>query len=143
MAEIRLERIFPVSQDKLFRFVSGAQELVQWFGPEGVSVPVNELDFTRKGPWHAEFTNESGPFAKVSGHVTHVDPPNSVGFTWAWHDENHERGPESFVTFTVTATEGGALLVIDHRELSDEEAATNHRRGWASSIECLAEALVQ
>lgn len=141
MADLRIEREFDVTPEVLFRFVSGTRGLVQWFGPEGVSVPDNDLDFTRKGPWYAVMSNAEGPFAKVSGQVTHVDPPKSVGFTWAWHDDNDVRGVESHVTFTVTAAGSGARLVVDHRDLADADAAANHRRGWNSSLNCIAATL--
>ena len=78
--------------------------------------------------------NSDGQQFKVSGHVTHVDPPNSVGFTWGWHDDQDQRGPESHVTFSIVATETGARLVIDHRELADAEVAENHNTGWTSSL---------
>lgn len=138
MVDVRLEREFGVSPEKLFRFVSGAKELMQWFGPEGVSVPDNDLDFSREGPWFAVMSNADGPFAKVSGHVTHVDPPRSVGFTWAWHDEDDQRGDETHVTFTVEATAKGARLIVDHREFATEDAAAAHNRGWESSLNCIA-----
>ena len=141
MADARLEREFRVSPEKLFRFISRGAELVQWFGPEGLSVPDNDLDFSRLGPWYAVMSNETGPVAKVSGQVTHVSPPTSVGFTWAWHDDADVRGHESHVTFTVEPTANGARLIIDHRELADADALERHGVGWTSSLVCLATVL--
>lgn len=134
MADLRMEREFPVSPEKLYRFLTGSGEIVQWFGPEGVGVPDNQLDFSRLGPWYAVMSNSDGPFAKVSGQVTHVDPPQSVGFTWAWHDEDGARGAESHVTFTIMPTASGARLVLDHRGLDDSERSASHERGWASTL---------
>jgi uncharacterized protein YndB with AHSA1/START domain len=78
--------------------------------------------------------NDEGQRYKVSGQVTHVDPPNSVGFTWAWHDNQDQRGAESHVTFSVAVTESGSRLVLDHRELADADIAGNHEQGWTSSL---------
>ena len=78
--------------------------------------------------------NADGQTYKVSGHVTHVDPPHSVGFTWAWHDETDTRGAESHVTFKVSAQGGGARLTLIHADLADDDAATNHNTGWTSSL---------
>ena len=134
MTDLKLVRVYKVSPAKLFRFVSGAAELVTWFGPEGMKAVENDLDFSREGPWFAVLRGDSGHVAKVSGHVTHVDRPNSVGFTWAWHADQDQRGAESHVTFSVTAVAGGAQLVINHRDLKDDEAAAGHERGWSSSL---------
>ncbi len=134
MADLKLEREFPTTPENLFAWISDGAKLLQWWGPEGVHVPEHDLNFSRTGPWYSIMKNAEGQTFKVSGHVTHVDPPNSVGFTWAWHDDQDQRGPESHVTFSVVATENGARLVLDHRELADAEAAANHNRGWTSSL---------
>ncbi len=134
MADLKLEREFPVSPEDLFAWITDGAKLLQWWGPEGMHVPEHNLDFSRTGPWYSVMENAEGQQYKVSGHVTHVDAPKSVGFTWAWHDENDQRGEESHVTFSVAATPGGSRLVLDHRELADAEAAANHNQGWTSSL---------
>ena len=60
-----------------------AQSCCNGGGPRGMHVPEHNLDFSRTGPWYSVMQNAEGQTYKVSGHVTHVDPPNSVGFTWA------------------------------------------------------------
>ncbi len=134
MADLKLEREFPTTPENLFAWVSDGAKLLQWWGPEGVHVPEHDLNFSRTGPWYSIMKNAEGQTFKVSGYVTHVDPPNSVGFTWAWHDDQDQCGAESHVTFSVVATEIGARLVLDHRELADAEAAANHNMGWTSSL---------
>lgn len=67
--------------------------------------------------------------------MTHLNPPNSVGFTWAWHDDTDARGRESHVTLSVAPhPEGGTLLTLSHVDLADAEAARNHDIGWSSSL---------
>ncbi|MES0862319.1 SRPBCC domain-containing protein [Ruegeria sp. SCPT10] len=134
MADLKLEREFPVDSETLFAWVSDGAKLLQWWGPEGMHVPEHNLDFSRTGPWYSVMQNAEGQQYKVSGHVTHVDPPNSVGFTWGWHDDQDQRGAESHVTLTVTASGAGSRLVLDHRELADAEAVANHNKGWTSSL---------
>ena len=104
-------------------------------------MPEEDMDFTKTGPWFSVMRNSEGQRYKVSGHVTHVSPPKSVGFTWAWHDDSDQRGAESHVTFTIEETETGARLVIDHRDLGDDEISANHEKGWSSSLNCLAKML--
>jgi uncharacterized protein YndB with AHSA1/START domain len=134
MADLQLTRDFPVSPDRLFAAVTQQADLLQWWGPEGMHCPEHALDLSTLGPWHSVMVNAEGERFKVSGQVTSYDPPRSVGFTWAWHDPEDNRGAESHVTFTVTGTESGSRLVLDHRELGDEEIAANHDKGWSSSL---------
>ncbi len=134
MADLKLERVFPTSPENLFAWISDGAKLLQWWGPEGMHVPEHDLDFSRLGPWYSVMVNAEGQRFKVSGQVTHVDPPNSVGFTWGWHDDQDQRGAESHVTLTVEPAGGGARLILDHRELGDDEIAANHNQGWTSSL---------
>lgn len=135
MADLRLERKFAIAPEALFDLVTTNAGLLRWWGPEGMHVPEGDLDFTRPGPWYSVMQNGEGQRYKVSGHVTHVDPPKTVGFTWAWHDDSDARGAESHVSFTVTADgAGGSVFVLDHRDLGDDEAAQNHEAGWTSSL---------
>ncbi len=135
MADLVLERLLPLPPERLFELVSTEAGLLQWWGPEGFTVPDRNLDFTRTGPWHSVMHSPEGTRHEVSGQVTHVDPPQSLGFTWAWHDaETGDRGAESHVTFTVTQAPGGAKLVLAHRDLPSQEAAESHESGWSSAL---------
>lgn len=134
MSDLQLQRIFPVSPETLFDWVTTPDKLLKWWGPEGVSIPEHNLDLSRTGPWHSVMQNSDGQRFHVSGQVTHVDVPKSVGFTWAWHDEDGSRGAESHVTFTVAAAGDGAMLLIDHRDLDGDEIAVRHEEGWTSTL---------
>lgn len=134
MTDLRLEREFNVSPERLFAAVSSQADLLQWWGPEGMHVPTGDLDFTRPGPWFSVMQDGEGQQYKVSGQVIHVDPPKSVGFTWAWHDDRDQRGAESHVSFTIIPTQAGCRLILDHRDLDDSDQSARHEAGWISSL---------
>ncbi len=135
MSELVITREFGAPQEKVFAYISQTRHLLEWWGPEGMHVPEHDLCFDRRGPWMSVMMNDQGQRYKVSGQVTHVDPPNSVGFTWAWHDEDDKRGEESHVTIRLTpGADGGTLFELRHVDLPDDEAAANHEQGWTSSL---------
>lgn len=135
MTTLRIERDFDAPPDRVFAYISETRHLLKWWGPEGMHVPEHNLSFTETGPWYSVMKNAEGQRYKVSGHVTHVDPPASVGFTWAWHDEADTRGAESHVTIKlVPAQNGGTRLELTHTDLADDEIAKNHEQGWSSSL---------
>lgn len=135
MPDLTLERHFAAPVDKVFAFISQTEHLLKWWGPEGMGVPEHNLNFERTGPWFSIMTNDQGQRYKVSGHVTHVDPPNSIGFTWAWHDEEDRRGVESHVTIRLVPAQGGGTnFTLSHVDLPDDETAKNHEQGWTSSL---------
>lgn len=135
MPDLTLTRHFSAPPDRVFAFISRTEHLLKWWGPEGMTVPEHDLRLDRKGPWFSVMTNAQGQRYKVSGHVTHVDPPNSIGFTWAWHDENDRRGVESHVTIRlVPAQNGGTDFSLTHVDLPDDDTAANHEQGWTSCL---------
>ncbi len=132
--DLQLDRSFAVSPERLFAWVTQADKLMQWWGPEGIDVFDHALDLTQTGSYFARMRGAEGQEYHVSGQVTHVRPPRSVGFTWAWHDESGNRGPESHVTFTIEPADHGARLVINHRDLPTPELAESHAKGWTSTL---------
>ena len=141
--EVEFIRDYNVSVARLWAAVTDPEEVVKWFGPEGVEMVDCNMDLARRGPWHCIMKGrESGDIFKNTGVVTHVRPPEgsegSVGFTWAWHNaETDARGPESHVIFEVSATDDGARLRLVHRDLADQEAAQGHTKGWVSTLKRL------
>ena len=88
--------------------------------------------------------NGDGQRFKVTGRVTHVDPPKSVGLTWAWHDDAGRTGPRKATSpFTVRPHADGARLIVDHRGLADDEQAGRHTEGWTSSLNKIHAALAK
>lgn len=134
MADLILERKLGAPIDRVFQFVTQPENLTQWWGPEGMTVPEGDLNFSRLGPWDSVMMNSEGQKYKVSGTVTAIDPPSSVAFTWAWHDENDQRGHESRVTIELIEQSGGTLFRLTHAGLADEESSKNHEQGWNSTL---------
>jgi len=135
MSELKIERTFPVSPEQVFAFVTQTDHLLKWWGPEGVSMKEHNLDLSRRGAWSSTLVNSQGALHKMSGEVVAVDPPNSVEFTWGWHDDKDERGYESRVRFEVRRDrDGGTLFTLTHSGLTDDEAAANHTKGWTSAL---------
>ncbi|MEC9342973.1 MAG: SRPBCC domain-containing protein [Pseudomonadota bacterium] len=135
MSELRLERRFAAAPETVFDFVTRAEHLAKWWGPEGMTLPEAQLDLTKPGPWLSVMMNADGKRFKVTGEVVAVEPPHRVELTWAWHDENDERGRESSVRFEVKPDgAGGTRFTLVHSGLADEEAASNHEMGWTSSL---------
>ncbi len=141
MTDIRLEREFRITPERLFEVITQHAFLLQWWGHDGLIVQDEQIDFSKTGPWFFDMANTDEQRFKMSGYVTHVDPPKSVGFTWGWHDETDQRGAESHVTFTVVPTSAGARLIVDHRDLPDGDIGARHEAGWTATLLRLARLL--
>jgi len=135
MADLEMTRSFVADPATVFRALSDPAVLIQWWGHEGMTVTADPLDFSRLGPWCTKMIGADGARYKMSGQVTHVTEGQSIGFTWAWHDDADARGPESHVTFTVAPDgKGGTLFRLSHVDLPSDDIATAHERGWGSTL---------
>lgn len=135
MSTLTMERRFAAPPATVFEYLTRPEHIAKWWGPEGMTCPVLEMDLTRPGPWVSEMMNADGARYKASGEVVAVNMPHIVEFTWAWHDETDARGHNSTVRFAVEDDgAGGALFTLTHSGLADEESAENHKGGWTSSL---------
>ena len=134
MGDVRITREFDAAPERVFAYITKTEHLLKWWGHDGTTLPEHQLGFDKTGPWMSTMLTDEGNRYKMSGQVTHVDPPRSIGFTWAWHDENDQRGVESHVTIKlVPAQNGGTKFELHHVDLPPE-AAENHERGWIATL---------
>ena len=133
MSELVMERTFPSNPETVFKHLTQSELVLQWWGPESMSIPEHQLDLTQPGPWTSTMVNAEGGSYKVSGEVVSVNPPDSLEFTWAWHDENDERGHDSKVRFEVKAVEDGTHFKMIHSGLANEDSVNGHEQGWTSA----------
>lgn len=57
---VSLEREFAVPVERVFDYVTRADLLMQWWGPEGIFRNIGNLDFSRTGPWDSTMINGEG-----------------------------------------------------------------------------------
>lgn len=135
MSVYTTERVFKADPEVVFTYITKTEHLLNWWGPESLNMKEHNLDLSRLGPWSSTMVNAQGGIHKMSGEVIVLEPPKSVEFTWAWHNERDERGRETHVRLEVSAAEnGGTKFVLTHSNLESEESAAKHDIGWSSSL---------
>ena len=135
MSDLTIERHFDADPEIVFAYLTETQKLLQWWGPEGITISEHSLDLSRPGPWNSTMVNAKGDIYKVSGEVIAVEDNTFIEFTWAWHDNNDMRGHESRVRFDVKpGTSGGTAFTLTQTGLADEDSAAAHDEGWTSSL---------
>jgi len=134
MTDLVITRVFRAGIDHVYDYISKPEHILEWWGPQGMNVPVHDLTLGQPGPWMSEMRAPDGRSFTVSGEVTDVDPPNSVAFTWAWHDEDGARGHESSVRIDLEAVGEATRFTLTHSGLVDQASADSHREGWTSSL---------
>ncbi len=137
---VTLERVLPASASRVFEMISQPQNMVRWWGHEGMIVPEHNLNFSKPGPWYSVMESPDGTRRMVSGEVTEVDPPRFIAFTWAWHDggPGGPRGTETRVTMEIDEIDQNrAKMILCHYDLGTDSARAGHTKGWLSIFEKL------
>ena len=134
MSDLVITRTFRAGIDHVFDYISKPERILEWWGPEGMTVPNHNLSLGDKGPWHSVMKASDGAEFHVSGEVTNVDPPTTIGFTWAWHGDDGSRGHESQVRIELEAIGDSTRFTLTHSGLADADSIASHERGWGSSL---------
>lgn len=134
---LRISRDYNAEPQKVFDAWTKPEQLVQWWGPEGVHIPAHKLDVREGGAWRTVMENDKGEQFIVSGVYKTVEIANRLVFTWAWEQEDGSRGYQSEVDILFEAISDGTRLNIVHSVFEDNESRDQHNMGWTSSLNCL------
>lgn len=81
-----LERILPADRRRVFGAFTDADQLAQWWGPVGFSIPTIEFDPRVGGSYRIEMKPPEGdPFALI-GEFHAVEPPERLLFGFIWEE---------------------------------------------------------
>jgi uncharacterized protein YndB with AHSA1/START domain len=133
MGELRMEREFRASPERLFHHLTDAKSVAAWWGPEGMTVGDHRLDLGRPGPWSMAISDPSGRAMEMSGTVLSVDPPRSLELTMMVPGT----GVESTVRLEVVPQGTGSKLTLIQSGITDEMIAWG-QRGWVGPLNRLA-----
>ncbi len=131
---LRMERIFPAEPQRIFQAWTDPEKLVQWWGPEGMTVPHSKMDVRESGAWLTTMRNADGEEFTVSGVYRVIDPPRRLVLTWAWHNDGVRDGHETEISIDFDAVDGGTRLVLEQKTFKEPEHRDRHRGGWESSF---------
>ncbi|WP_350334980.1 SRPBCC family protein [Coralliovum pocilloporae] len=134
---LRLDREFNASPEQVYDAWTDPEQLVQWWGPEGMTIPDCRMDLRVGGHWTTTMLSAEGNRHTVQGVYTVLDRPHHIAFTWAWlYDEG--LGHETIVDVHLERTErGGTKLTMVQQIFAEEEHRNNHESGWSSTFNCL------
>ena len=131
---LRLTRVIKADPDAVFRAFTEPEQMKQWFGPEGVSIPIAEVDLAVGGRYHVRMHNEEeNQDYNTRGVYKIIDRPRKLSFTWRWDEKDHDAG-ETLVTVEFNDLKGSTEVVVTHELFPDAEAKGGHEKGWISCL---------
>ena len=129
---VRMTRTFEVSRDVLWRMWTDPTEFAAWYGPDGATVTVEEMD-VRPGGRRAvvmEVETPSGPMLmSFLGEFTEVVAPRRLVYT-----ETTDGHPATVVELELHDDHGRTTLVLTHHGIP---SASPGAVGWAMALDHL------
>ncbi|MGB5675229.1 MAG: SRPBCC domain-containing protein [Gemmatimonadota bacterium] len=127
---LEITRVIATDLETVFDAWTLPEHLKQWSAPEGMDVPVSEVDLTVGGRFHLQMRNAEGGVHNARGIYHEIDRPTRLVYSWQW-DEHPDHG-QSLITVAFKAVDGGTEVTMIHSGLPDEKSVTDHEGGWAS-----------
>lgn len=142
--EILLSRIINAPREMVFKMWIDPKHLAQWWGPDGFTNPVCEVDPRPGGPLRIDMRGPDGTVFPMKGVFHEIDAPERLVFTSSAH-EDENGNPQLEVLNTVTfANQGGKTkltvkAVVVKSVPAAAPAIAGMEKGWGESLERLAE----
>ena len=124
--ELVLERVFDAPRALVFTVWTDARHVAQWWGPDGFTTTVHEMDVRPGGVWRFVLHAPDGTDYPNLVRFTEVSPPERLVY---WHGAEDGSESDSFEV-TITFADEGAQTRLTLRQLY----ATVEAREYAARV---------
>jgi uncharacterized protein YndB with AHSA1/START domain len=132
---LRLDRLIPMSPDRLFALWIEPEQLVHWWAPDGYKAVVDAFEVRPGGRWRIVLRGADGREAAMGGLFLVVESARQLAFSWAWEEGHAMHGSTTEVTVNFEPVPGGTRLVLVQQGFAGEDARGRHQSGWSASID--------
>lgn len=121
--------------ERLFEAWTRPSQLLDWWGPEGVTCVDPEVDLRVGGRYRIGNRFPDGRVAWIAGEFEVVEPPHHLRYTWRL-----DGGGEVAERVTVRFEPCGDStdVIVTHERIADEASRDRHRLGWDGCLDGLA-----
>jgi len=82
-----IKRTFDAPRDLVWEAWSDPEQAKQWWGPEGFTAPIVELDERPGGKWRALMRSPDGKDMWQHGVYREIVPPEFTSYTFVWDEQ--------------------------------------------------------
>jgi len=133
--ELVITRIFDAPRALVFEAWTKPEHLVHWFGPNGFTLPVCEMDVRVGGSYRLCMRASSGWEHYTHGVYREIVPAERIVWTSVFEDVP---GSEILTTVTFAEHEGKTKLTVHQTYSFESDATRGAPQGWTETLEHLA-----
>jgi uncharacterized protein YndB with AHSA1/START domain len=139
---LEITRLIKAPRDRVYAAWTDPAQLAQWWGPDGFTNPVCELDVRPGGAIRIEMRGPDGTIYPMTGTFQEITKPERLIFTAEALDQNGAVALEVLNTVTFEEKNGKTTLTLQARvtKVMGEGASylEGMEAGWTQSLERLA-----
>ncbi len=128
-----------VPPERVFRALASPETTEWWVRPGVFDTREWTGDVRVGGRWRASGIGRGQPYT-LEGEFLEIDPPRKLVHTW---QRVGLPGAPTTVTYLLEVIDGGTRLTIRHAGFTSPDATTNNSAGWETSLQKLADLLVE
>ena len=123
-----IRKELPAAPQEVFRAWTEKREMEEFLAPsDTMTTDVSEVDATVGGRFCLTMNENAAYIAR--GEYCRVQRPNTLSFTWAWDNADHEKN-EGQITIQLRPSKTGTEVVFIHERLSSQQSRDSHQEGW-------------
>jgi uncharacterized protein YndB with AHSA1/START domain len=140
--ELVITRVLDAPRSLVFALWTKREHLMRWWGPQGFTAPACEIDLRPGGAYRFHMRAPDGTDHWVQGVYHAIEAPERIVCTFTWSDgAGKPTSPETLLTVTFAELGAKTTLTVRQTKFESVTARDEHRTGWSSALECLAEYL--
>lgn len=137
-APLVVRRAIRAARERVFALWTDPREIVQWWGPPGVTCPEAHVDLRPGGEYRIANRFADGRLVWIRGRFEVVDPPQRLVYTWQVGDAPAPGAAIERVTVHFeSAGAGSTEVIVTHERIPNEETRRGHAAGWDGCLDGL------
>jgi len=133
-----VRKVIRSTPDRLFQAWTEPERLKLWWGPQGVTCTLAEVDLTVGGRYRIANRLPDGNIVWIAGAFEVIDRPGKLVYTW---QVGGEAAPVERVTVKFQARGVDTEVIVTHERIANPTARDQHELGWIGCLDGLAEHL--
>jgi uncharacterized protein YndB with AHSA1/START domain len=134
---LEITRVFDAPRELVFAAWLDPEQLVEWSGPKGFTVPFIEGDPVPGGPWRMCMRSAEHGDVWSHGVWREVTPPERLVFTTAWETSDGSPDHEMLITVTLTDLGGRTEMHFHQATFTSDGSRDSHNEGWTECFDKL------
>jgi len=137
-----IERLFDAPRELVWKAWTQPEHMAKWLGPKEFSGEIIKMDIRPGGSYRFRMRGPDGIDHWNQGVYREIKEPERLVYTFAWADAHgNQTRPETVLTLTFAEEGRRTRFTLHQAVFPNVDACNEHRSGWTSSLERLAEIL--